>query len=167
MIAAASGQDCLRLAEKHKPNLILLDVFMPVMDGWEVARRLRESAGERAAIILLSANAVDKAHEFGPNRLHDDYLMKPFDLRQLLGENSYAAGRRMDIRCGERPASTPNAAGTAIDPALAIRDIEDLMHLAQIGYVRGIQHKLTEIERDSRRIRPLSCRCGRSRTVLI
>ncbi len=57
---------------------------MPEMDGWELARRLRQPLHERPAIVMLSALTLDKNHELGHERLHDDYLMKPVDFRQLL-----------------------------------------------------------------------------------
>ena len=57
---------------------------MPEMDGWEVAQRLRQSSPERTAIVVLSANAIDPGRLVNAERLHDEYLMKPIDLRQLL-----------------------------------------------------------------------------------
>ena len=57
---------------------------MPEMDGWEVAQRLRRQPGKRAAILMLSANAIDPHHMLEAERLYDDTLMKPIDLRQLL-----------------------------------------------------------------------------------
>ena len=84
VFSAATGQECLQLAEQHTPNLILLDVAMPEMDGWEVAQRLRRQPGKRGAILMLSANAIDPHHRLEAERLYDDTLMKPIDLRQLL-----------------------------------------------------------------------------------
>ena len=81
---ASGGRDCLSFAEREKPNLIFLDIAMPEMDGWQVAQRLRQSSPERTAIVVLSANAIDPGRLVDAERLHDDYLMKPIDLRQLL-----------------------------------------------------------------------------------
>jgi CheY-like chemotaxis protein len=84
VLTASTGMECLALADRHKPNLILLDVAMPEMDGWEVARRLRQASREPTAIVILSANAIDPSRLLEGERLHDDYVMKPIDLRQLL-----------------------------------------------------------------------------------
>ena len=84
MVAAATGTECLARAEEQAPDLVLLDVGMPDMNGWEVARRLRRTGRERLAIVMLSALAPDKAHQLEHERLHDGYLMKPVHLRQLL-----------------------------------------------------------------------------------
>ena len=65
---------------QHKPNLVLLDISMPDMDGWEIARRLRQASRERTAIVMVSANAIEPSRLLGRGRLHDDYLMKPIDL---------------------------------------------------------------------------------------
>jgi CheY-like chemotaxis protein len=81
---SAGGRDCLSLAEREKPNLIFLDIAMPEMDGWQIASRLRQSSPERTAIVVLSANAIEPGRVRDAERLHDDYLMKPIDLRKLL-----------------------------------------------------------------------------------
>ncbi len=84
VFTAANGAACLALANECRPNLILLDVSMPDMDGWTVARLLRQSKRERPAIIMLSAITMEKEREFEPDRVYDDYMIKPLDLRQML-----------------------------------------------------------------------------------
>jgi DNA-binding response OmpR family regulator len=85
IVAANNGQKALDLAEKHKPDLILLDVMMPGMDGYEVTRRLR--AMENTAfipIILFNAKAQvdDKVEGFEAGA--DDYLTKPTHPAELI-----------------------------------------------------------------------------------
>ena len=92
VIVAADGESCLALAEQHRPNLILLDVSMPDINGWDVARRLRHSTRERPAIVMVSALAPDRAQEVEPERVHDDYLMKPVDLTQVLEKITRCSG---------------------------------------------------------------------------
>ena len=102
MLSATNGRECLTLAERHRPNLILLDIAMPEMDGWQVAQRLRRASRDRAAIVMLSANAID------PNRL----LERRTALRRLSDEadrsapaaqeDPCAAEYRVDVRGRER-----------------------------------------------------------------
>lgn len=81
---ARNGQEALERLEQTKPALILLDLMMPVMDGWEFARRMREryEAARRPPIIVLSAdrNVSTKAPELGAV----GFLAKPFELPDLL-----------------------------------------------------------------------------------
>lgn len=145
MLTAAGGSDCLALARQHKPHLILLDVLMPDMDGWEVARRLRQSAAERPAIVMLSANTLDRDDSAEPPRIYDGYIMKPVDLRQLL-ETIHSL---LNIEWTYEPERPPSRSHARPEPSPApappARDIDELIHLAQIGYVRGIQDKLDDI----------------------
>ena len=79
----SSGSDALDSVARSPVDLIVLDVLMPVMDGFEVCRRLRER-GDRTPILVLSArNAVDD-RVTGLEAGADDYLVKPFALRELL-----------------------------------------------------------------------------------
>ena len=83
---AASGRAALAAIEKRRPDLIILDVMMPDLDGFEVTRRLRqtEGAGTKVPIIFLSArdSTTDKVE--GLRLGVDDYVTKPFSIEELV-----------------------------------------------------------------------------------
>lgn len=81
---AANGADGIRLAEQFRPDLILLDVMMPEMDGFEVCRRLRSiPALAEIPIIILTALDVRTSLLEGLDAGADDFLTKPVDSREL------------------------------------------------------------------------------------
>jgi signal transduction histidine kinase/CheY-like chemotaxis protein len=145
VLSAGGGRECLQIVEQISPNLILLDIAMPEMDGWEVAQRLRRTPGKRPAILMLSANAIDPHHMLEAERLYDDSLMKPIDLRQLL-KKIHAL---LDIEWAyEREAHRPDAPAVA-SAVPAPGDIDELIRLGEIGHVTQIIEKLIDIERRS------------------
>lgn len=144
ILTATNGAECLALAEQHRPNLILLDVWMPDMDGWQVAQQLHRTK-DRPAIVMVSAFAPDPKRKVDPFPVNDDYLIKPFDLRQLLGK-IHALLNIQWVYDEKAPTSPINAAMLTPSMVPSRRDIEDLIRLGQIGYVRGIQEKLDAIE---------------------
>ncbi len=84
-IMASSGREGIQLAIQHQPDVILLDVNMPDMDGFEVCQRLREQPKTRhlAIIMLTTASSLDsrvKGLDIGA----DDYITKPFQVRELI-----------------------------------------------------------------------------------
>ena len=82
---AADGQQALDMAAKLKPDLILLDIMMPKMDGLEVCRRLKDDPKlAKIPVILLSARAQDFDVREGLDIGADAYLTKPFDPVELL-----------------------------------------------------------------------------------
>jgi CheY-like chemotaxis protein len=76
------GAAALELAERFRPLVILLDMRMPVMDGWEFARQYRERPGPHAPIVVVTAarDAIARAAQIAA----DGVLPKPFRLQQLL-----------------------------------------------------------------------------------
>ncbi len=80
---AVDGVDALSRADAHPPDLLVLDVMMPAMDGLEVCRRIR-AAGNRVPVIMLTARDAIGDRVVGLDAGADDYLAKPFALPELL-----------------------------------------------------------------------------------
>lgn len=78
---ANSGQDALRLAYQSHPDLVVLDVMMPGMDGWEVCARLRELSSMPIILVTGKTTEADKLRGFKLGA--DDYLTKPFSFAEL------------------------------------------------------------------------------------
>ena len=96
---AANGQEGLAAATRLPPDLVLLDIMLPDIDGFEVCRRLRE-AGYTMPILILSARSQEIDKVRGLELGADDYVTKPFSLRELLARINAA------LRRAETPAAT-------------------------------------------------------------
>ena len=93
--AAKDGEEALRLARKLSPALVVLDVMMPRLDGYEVTRRLREDEATRGIpVILLTALAQEADVARGFESGADDYLRKPFSPQELAARVQAVLGRR-------------------------------------------------------------------------
>lgn len=93
---ASNGSDALDIAEKNDPDLALLDVRMPGMDGIELGRMLRERAG--VPFLYLSAYGESEIVKQGVAHGALGYLVKPLDIAQVLPEIEAALARAADIR---------------------------------------------------------------------
>jgi two-component system KDP operon response regulator KdpE len=81
VIAAESGEEALRLADEHRPDLVLLDIVMPDMSGLEVMRELRNR--KQVPVILLTAKGSETDRVKGLEMGADDYLPKPFSPQEM------------------------------------------------------------------------------------
>jgi len=81
VFAAQDGFDGLQLVRKHNPHLVLLDVMMPRMDGWETCRSIRKISN--APVLMLTALDGDMNKVRGLDGGADDYMTKPFSLNEL------------------------------------------------------------------------------------
>lgn len=87
VIEAVNGQEGLELAELERPDLILMDLSLPVMDGWEATRRLKAHDELRSIpIIAITAHAMVGDEEKALAAGCDDYLVKPLDENQLFAK---------------------------------------------------------------------------------
>jgi signal transduction histidine kinase/CheY-like chemotaxis protein len=152
VFAAHDGSSGLSVAEQCIPDLVLMDISMPDMTGWEVAKQLRmNSRLMHTKIIIVSANG----HEFNPGGSeyapHDAFVMKPVDIQILLecigtvlslqwkfDSDETTEGARAEVMIVD-------AQSDAV-PKHAQQHIDDLYQLGRIGHVRGIQSKLNEWE---------------------
>lgn len=122
-IFAASGTEAIRCIANESIELIILDIMMPEMDGWEACEKIREISG--IPIIMLTAR-TDKADIVrGLNRGADDYITKPFDSNELLARIE-AVSRRF----GSKADSKVRIDGLSWDPD---------------AYSLSYQHKLIQI----------------------
>jgi two-component system OmpR family response regulator len=82
----ANGRDALSAIERQRPDLVVLDVMLPDLDGFEVARRLRqvEGAGTRVPVIFLTARDTTQDKIEGLRLGSDDYVTKPFSIEELI-----------------------------------------------------------------------------------
>lgn len=95
VLAATTGHEAVDLAKKHLPNLILLDVTMPGMDGLEVKKRLnQDESTEEIPVIFLTANATTEDKVKGLQLKPDDYVTKPFEPSELLARIHSVMSRR-------------------------------------------------------------------------
>jgi DNA-binding response OmpR family regulator len=84
VLTARSGDEALRMALDHSPDLAILDVMMPGLDGYEVTRELRRrEATSEMRVILLTARAQESDVAEGMGAGADDYVKKPFDAKDL------------------------------------------------------------------------------------
>jgi len=81
-LIAYDGQQALELAQRHKPLFVILDLMLPVLDGWEVCRQLRQSSDVPTLILSAREDEVDRVS--GLTLGADDYVVKPFSPRELV-----------------------------------------------------------------------------------
>jgi CheY-like chemotaxis protein len=84
-VMAGDGMEAIRLAIRHRPHVVLLDVMLPGLDGYEICKRLRSLPETRGArIIMASAKAMPSERDLGMAAGADAYITKPFDESDLL-----------------------------------------------------------------------------------
>lgn len=109
---AHNGRLGLELALKETPDIVILDVMMPEMDGWEVCRRLRQQSG--VPILMLTALGEEVDRILGLELGADDYLTKPFSMRELQVRIK-AMLRRVALDMAEKQDTTLNSGGIILN----------------------------------------------------
>jgi two-component system phosphate regulon response regulator PhoB len=95
VVEAVDGQEALELATQRTPDLMVLDVMMPRLDGYELTRRVREQDSLRSVpVILLTARSQETDVSRGFDVGADDYLKKPFNPDELVARVRAVLGRR-------------------------------------------------------------------------
>ena len=100
VVRAADGKTALREFHEHRPALVVLDVGLPVMDGWEVLSRIRDLSDTPVLMLTAFGFEADRAHGLAAGA--DDYLTKPFGNAELLSRSQAlvrAAGSAAGAGC--------------------------------------------------------------------
>ena len=86
-MSAKNGQEAIDIAQSDKPDIILMDLSLPIMDGWTAAKKLKEDkCTESIPIIALTAHAMRGDRETALEAGCDDYDTKPINFERLLGK---------------------------------------------------------------------------------
>ncbi|MGB8984722.1 MAG: response regulator transcription factor [Anaerolineales bacterium] len=137
VLTAADGRTALRLAGESKPDLILLDLMIPEVDGLDVCRELRKSSG--VPIIMITARGEEVDRVVGLEIGADDYVTKPFSVRELMARIK-AVLRRAQNEAGNESAALLRGPGsllmdverravTVADTSIELTRLEfDLLH---------------------------------------
>ncbi len=116
VVTAFDGREALEKVESEKPDLVILDVMMPYMDGFEVLQLLRKNQATRELpVIMLTAKAQDADVFRGWQSGVDCYLTKPFNPMELIS----FVRRCLDDEGGPTGGSPGRAGGAPVSPALA------------------------------------------------
>ncbi|MHC2086317.1 hybrid sensor histidine kinase/response regulator [Methylobacterium sp. CM6244] len=147
VLESPDGPHCLNLAMERRPDIILLDIAMPGMSGWAVAKALRD-AGLSSRIAIMSANVHEISPIRGDDAPHDEIIPKPFDLRDFLERIDRLLALGQPAPSAPALAEAPPRSGQGGE-SLRQDHIAELIRLGRIGHVRGIEAKLTELEGQS------------------
>src|SRR5262245_36432868 len=152
VLEAGDGSEALKIYAEDRPDLVLIDVVMPVMDGYDAARQMRESRpDEWVPIIFLSSKEADQDLDRAIEAGGDDYLVKPVSFVVLNAK----------IRALQRIESTrAKLLETSRDLASANRELENLSRQDGLTGIANRRHfdayLLTEIKRAARDREPIS-----------
>jgi len=112
---AGSGEEGLALARKYRPDLVLLDIGLPGMDGLETLRAFQKEIA--APVIFVTARRRELDEIVGLEMGADDYITKPFDMDVLLARVKAVLRRGQQVRAGPAPALPITLGDLRIDPA--------------------------------------------------
>jgi signal transduction histidine kinase/CheY-like chemotaxis protein/purine-cytosine permease-like protein len=142
---AASGLEGIDLHASFEPHVVLMDLAMPGMDGWETSYVLRRRHNSQAPIAIVSANAFDKGMDNAAGITADDFIVKPVNIDELLDW----IGRRLSLEWVTETEPHASSPAVALSAAMVLPPDEHLSALAElvrIGYVRGIKTRLDDID---------------------
>ena len=161
---ATDGEDCLHKALEFQPDLILMDLLMPVMDGWEATRRLRQLPELKDTVILaLSASVYETTRQESILAGCDHFLTKPIETNELLEllrvhlalEWIYEDGSSGKKRKAQTPKTASDLAaadGAIVSPAS--ESVLALLRLSAMGDIEAILEEITKLENSDPKLVP-------------
>ena len=125
LIIATNGREAVEQAKRHRPDVILMDMRMPEMDGYEATRRLKENESLRHVPVIAVTASSFREEETRARKICDGFIRKPFNRAELIAELKHflkpARGGETPVAAAETTPETAVPAAPASDEALAKR----------------------------------------------
>lgn len=145
VIEASNGEEALEKAHQFYPDLIITDLKMPVMDGWEMLKKLRKSADFKNTIVIVSSASVfeiDRQKSFGAGS--NDFLPKPVQAEELY--RMLAKYLKLQwLYAPETPASISEAVISTEVTTPSVAELKSLLEKAMQGQMKAIQQELENL----------------------
>ncbi len=122
VIEATRGDECLKLFDAQPPNIVLLDIMLPGMDGWQVCREIRKTSNIPILMITAKDETFDKV--LGLELGADDYITKPFEPKELVARAKAVLRRTQSAQQPEKSVKYPNLSINMTSYTLAYRGAE-------------------------------------------
>ena len=149
VFGAETGGEGIRVAGLAQPDLFILDIGLPDMDGWHLAGQLRAAGHTEARIVMVSASAIEEHRTAIALPFHDAYVMKPIDIARLTETTLALLG--LDAPDERQPAPPVQADVPLTSLARPDGDrLAGLIDLCEIGFLRGLREALADISKDAR-----------------
>lgn len=150
VLCALDAEKGFKLIKENKIDLIILDVRMPVMDGWQMVKILREKK-YFMPVLMVSANTRDAEFNLAAEGYHSGYIAKPVNLDTLLDQ----IGQMLDIKWEYKTKTAENTTTKGAPnqekthkPLATAEQYQALIALAEIGYLSGFNNKYDEIAQE-------------------
>ena len=141
VIECADADECLTALTRHAPDLLLLDLSLPGIDGWELLRRIPSNVAAVLPVVIVSANAHE-AQRLDASEAHRAFLVKPIVLPHLFAQLKAHLGLEWVHTPVSPPPDTPASRSAR---ALTASDIEELITLGELGYASALDAKLAAL----------------------
>jgi len=130
VVVASNGREALYSARHSRPDLILLDIMMPEMDGFEFLRRHRQE--KNTPVIIITAREEETDAVLGLELGADDYVIKPFRMRELVSRIRAVLRRQENLTSGER---VLRSGEISLDETMReVKKNEEIVHLTATEY---------------------------------
>lgn len=158
--SSEDGASCIERARYFMPDLVLLDIAMPGINGWETARRLRDEVEVKVPILAVSANLFDLEGHQKTALVFDDVISKPVDPAILLDKLALHLKVEWEAPRSRQLSDEPDPAEDAAAPPL--QELQVLLAFLEIGHIKAFDARLRELEQRA----PNSAFCRSARSLL-
>jgi DNA-binding response OmpR family regulator len=156
--ALPNGETAVVLCANRSFDLAILDISLPGISGWETAVQLRERAGQKMSIVMLSANAQEFHKPEAQTIVHDLFLVKPIEFNALLealGGLLNLSWKWDDRAAPAAPVPARAQVAASSLPEVSRPHVERLRDLLRIGHVRAIEAEIAALDESSPQVRAL------------